>query len=132
MGRGLRYIDQRERGADLMTSLSEHPQNASPVSQDVMDAIWGFEDGIFPDTTPPIKDEHKARFQRLVLNIHKQLFQTKKIQPRKKIQGRRAVRVRARRSPASLRRATADSGGDPDPEPRRPYSSLPVYRGGAV
>ena len=43
--------------------------------------------------------------------------------------------ARARRSPASLRRAAADSGGltDPDPEPRRtPHTySLPAMIGGA-
>ena len=45
--------------------------------------------------------------------------------------------VRARRSPASLRRATTDSGGSDDggdPEPPRPSPlySLPAYRGGAL
>lgn len=49
---------------------------------------------------------------------------------------RTQARIRARRSPASARRATADSGGDDggDPEPPRPphLYSLPAYRGGAV
>ena len=43
--------------------------------------------------------------------------------------------ARARRSPASQRRATTDSGGDDggDPEPRpSPLYSLPAYRGGAL
>lgn len=49
-------------------------------------------------------------------------------------------RIRARRSPASTRRATTDSGGsdsdggsgDPEP-PRRPHlCSLPAYMGGAL
>lgn len=47
----------------------------------------------------------------------------------------RTHRIRARRSPASTRRATADSGGDDgdggDPEPPR-SSNLPAYRGGAL
>jgi hypothetical protein len=49
------------------------------------------------------------------------------------------ARVRARRSPASQRRATADSGGTDgdgggDPEPPRPRSSssLSPYAGGAL
>ncbi len=45
---------------------------------------------------------------------------------------RTQARIRARRSPASQRRATADSGGDPEPEPEPPrgsYNSLPVRRG---
>lgn len=48
---------------------------------------------------------------------------------------RTQARTRARRSPASTRRATADSGGsgDPDPEPpRRPLYNLPVCMGGAL
>ena len=36
--------------------------------------------------------------------------------------------VRARRSPASVRRATVDSGGDPDPDPEPPRSN----NGGAL
>ena len=46
------------------------------------------------------------------------------------------ARVRARRSPASVRRATTDSGGDSDggdPEPPRPlYSSPSPVCGGAL
>ena len=50
----------------------------------------------------------------------------------------RLHRVRARRSPASLRRASADSGGSADsdggdPEPPRPLLySLSPYAGGAI
>ncbi len=42
--------------------------------------------------------------------------------------------ARARRSPASQRRATTDSGGDPEPEPprRSPYNSLPARRDGGA
>lgn len=55
--------------------------------------------------------------------------------PRLRIQAR--ARIRARRSPASQRRATTDSGGDDgggDPEPpQRPHlCSLPAYMGGAL
>lgn len=42
---------------------------------------------------------------------------------------RMSRRIRARRSQASVRRATTDSGGDPDPEPRRSRYS---YNGGAL
>ena len=39
---------------------------------------------------------------------------------------------RAQRTPQSHKTDSGPKGGDPDPEPRRPYSSLPVCRGGAA
>lgn len=118
-----------------MAILSQSTQNTSP-STDVWDAIWSFPSECSQDHTPEITDpQHQARFRNLVLNIHRQLSH-RNTKPRKAIKRRTSVRVRARRSPASARRATADSGGDPEPEPpRRPYIySLPAYAlvGGAL
>ena len=108
-----------------MAILSQSTQNASP-STDVWDAIRSFPSECSQDHTPEITDpQHQARFQRLVLSIHRQLSHQKITKPRIKIiPGRTSVRVRARRSPASLRRSTTDSGGnnaggDPEPEPHR-------------
>ena len=60
----------------------------------------------------------------------------RRLSPARRI--RTQARIRARRSPASTRRATTDSGGDDDggdPEPPRPspLNSLPTYcDGGAL
>ena len=125
-----------------MTSVSHTEQNTSPKQdqQYLLDAIWdAYPGGWSKDTAARASDpKHDARFTRLVLGIHRQLSHNKKITKPRKIPGRTRARVRARRSPASQRRATTDSGGDDcggDPEPPRPLSlySLPAYAfGGAL
>ena len=128
------------RGANLMKILTENPQNTSPSPpspQDILEAIWDrFPGGRFEDTTPRARASdpaHQARFQRLVLSIHRQLTQIKKARPRITPM-RRVMRARTRRSPASQRRATADSGGsdsdgggDPEPRSRRQRQAGALY-----
>ena len=112
------YITDQRGSADLMNSLDKTAQIAS--SQNILNALWDeYPGGWSKDTTTRAADPaHDARFKRLVLSIHRQLSRKKIIKTRK-TPWRTSVRVRAHRSPASLRRATADSGGDGggDPEP---------------
>ena len=107
-----------------MTSLIDTPQNASPGPQDMLDAMWDSFPGerVRDDAPRALNKEHEARFQRIILSIHRQLFHVAKTRPRIFAPGRRVARVRARRSPTCTRRATVDSGGeseggDPEPEP---------------
>ena len=117
-----------------MTSLSHTEEKASLVSQDVMDAVWSFPEGRFADSRPPLDAAGYAKICKLVQGIHRQLFQIKKIQPRKKIKWRPQSRVRARRSPSCARRATTDSGGgeseggDREPQSRRSGQAARLYQ----
>ncbi len=88
---------------------------------------------------PPTPEEERDRDReewRRGLDIQRgfEILRARAVRRRHPRPRRAHARIRARRSPASQRRATADSGGDDaggDPEPPRPSLS-PTISGGAL
>ena len=122
-----------------MTILIDTPQNASPP-----DFFIRFQEKVRRETQRPRTPE-EIRKAKVMLDGLKRAGERAAREARHFLQvtqekalrhilwrGRGTRRVRrAQRTPQS-HKTDSGPGGDPDPEPRRPYSSLPVYRGGAV
>ncbi len=132
---------QHQRGSADMTILSHQAQNASPP-----DFFIRFMEKVQRETTRTRSPEerHKIRvmmdgFKRTSERIAREARHSLQIAKEKmmrrflwRAQGTRRVR-RAQRTQSS-HKTDSGPGGDPDPEPRRPYIySLPAFRdGGAV
>lgn len=122
-----------------MTSLSHQAQNATPP-----DFFVAFCEKVRRETertrTPEerrkvkvMMDGFKRTSERIAREARHSLQIAKEKMMRRflwRAQGTRRAR-RAQRTPQS-HRTDSGPGGDPDPEPRPPYSSLPAFRDGGA
>ena len=120
-----------ERLAKMRAEMDERAAQAGhvglPPAERARSSRWSLHTRI--DALIRAGDKRVRRDNRRGLRQHQEA-------PARRIRTHTQARIRARRSPASTRRATTDSGGDDaggDPEPpRRPQSTSfsPVFGGG--